>query len=329
MADVPIDHDVIEQVARAVLGQISPITGTRGTGAVLVENDTADPIVVPKNMYLLPRRGVTDELNDDLVFKTAPNPDTLGEHGVGGDWTIPPGDSLAIGIRSNLGGARHNLPEGTVFLWDPPLSEIGPECTLVAAITDAAEKETEPVVRRAVYYEDLAANRIQADLHKGRLAQLPAVMITWEQSVPLEGRASGANQGSTRVQDTVRIFAENYRLFVVVAEYSSDKRRRNSGLRVVQALTRLLTDQVTSRDFERLTVLGSLEILSRSRFTRDERNYVYTIPFRVNRSLQRLEERTFVPWLTTRVRTALPGRAAPEPTGALEVVDVTVDMPHE
>lgn len=321
MADLPIDHDVLEQIARAVLGQISPLTGTRGTGSVTVENDTDDPIVVPKNMYLLPIRGT--ELADDLVFKTAPNPVTIEEHGVGGDWTIPPHDELAIGIRSNLGGARHNLEAGTVFRWDPPLSELGAECELVADITDGADKADDPKVQRAVYYEDLSSARVQDDLFKGRLSQLPGVLLSWEGSTPLEGRASGANQGSTRPQDTVRIFAENYRLFVIVAEYSSDKRRRGSGLRVVQALTRLLTDQVQTRDYETLTNLGSLEILARSRFSRDDRHYVYTIPFRVNRSMKRLEERTFTPWLKTRTQAALPGRIAPEPTTPLTIVDAT------
>lgn len=329
MAEVPVDHDVIEMVARMVLGQISPITGTRGTGEVLVANDTDDPIAVPKNMYLLPRIGSTSELADDLVYKTAANPATVTEHGEGGDWTIPPHDELAIGIQSNLGGVRHNLPAGTVFLWDPPLTGLAETCTLVDAITDAAEKTSDPVVRRAVYYEDLRPDTIAQDLHKGRLAQLPAVMLTWEQSTPAEGRTSGTNQGSTRVGDGVRIFSEHYRLFVVVAEYSSDKSRRNSGLRVLQALTRLLTDQVRTRDAEVLTVMGSLEILSRSRFSRSKDHYIYTMPFRVQRAFRRLEERTFVPWLTTHLEGSLPGREAPEPTGDLQIVDVTFPMPQE
>lgn len=327
MADTPVDHDVIEQVARAVLGQISPITGTRGTGEVLLENDTDDAIVVPKNMYLLPRIGTTNELADDLVFKTRANPATVTEHGENGNWTIPPHDSLAVGIQSNLGGVRHNLPAGTVFLWDPPLSDLAPTCELVADITDGAEKEDEPVVRRAVYYEDLASSRIAEDLHKGRLSNIPAVILTWEQSTPIEGRASGANQGLTRMNDGVRMFSEHYKLFVVVSEYSSDKRRRGNGLRVVQALTRLLTDQVRTRDYELLTNMGSLEILGRARFSRDQKHYVYVIPFRLSRSMKLLEERTFTPFLKARVRTALPGRPAPEPTDDYPMVDETVLIP--
>ncbi len=324
---VPIDHDVIEQTARAIFGQMSPITGTRGTGAVLLVNDTDDPIVVPKNMYLLPRLGTSNELRDELVFKTKPNPATLEEHGVGGDWTIPPHDSLEVGIQSNLGGTRHNLPAGTVFLWDPPLSQLVAECSLVADITDGAEKTDDPVVRAAVYYEDLASNRIAEDMHKGRLRNLPAVALTWEQSTPIEGRASGANQGATRKNDTVRMFSEHYKLFVIVSEYSSDKRRRGNGLRVVQALTRLLTDQVTTRDFERITNMGSLEILGRARFSRDERHYVYVIPFRLSRSMKMLEDRTFTPFLKARVQASLPGHDAPEPTTRLELVDETVTIP--
>jgi hypothetical protein len=214
-----------------------------------------------------------------------------------------------------------------VFRWDPPLSELAAECSLVADITDGADKSDHPQVNSAVYYEDLSSSRVQDDLFKGRLRTLPALLISWDGSTPLEGRASGANQGSTRPEDTVRIFSENYRMFVIVSEYSSDKRRRGNGLRVVQALTRLLTDQVQTRDYETLCNLGSLEILSRSRFSRDERHYVYTIPLRVNRSMKRLEERTFTPWLKTRTQAALPGRPAPEPTGSLTIVDATDPKP--
>lgn len=328
MADVPIDHDVIEQLGRSLFGQLSPLTGTRGTGQVTVVNSTGSAIVLPKNMYLLPVKGtIALELADDLVFKTRANPATLREHGQGGDWTIPANSSLAVGIWSNLGGARHNLPAGTLFYWDPPLVGLPPTVTLLANITDGVDKPDDPVIQRAVYYEQLSAASLQSDLHKGRLSQLPGVILTWEQSTPLEGRASGANQGSTRPYDTVRIFAENYRLFVVVGSYQGDKQRRSSGLVLMQAITRLISDQVMTRDYETLCNLGSLEILNRQRFTRDDRTYVYSLAFRLNRSIKRLEERDFNQWLKTREQATLPGRPSPEPTSPIELVDVEFPIP--
>jgi hypothetical protein len=326
MADVPIDHDVIEQLARAVIGQLSPLSGTRGTGRVLVANDTADEIVLEKNMYLLPNVGALGELADDLVFKTRPNPDTLAEHGVGGAWTIPANDSLEVAVWSNLGGARHNLPAGTVFRWDPPLTGLGPTVTLVDAITDAANKPDSPRLDALVYYEELDSAKIAKDLAAARI-KTPGAFLIWEQSTPAEGRTAGTNQGSSRVDTERRFFAESFRIFIVVSDQAGDRQRRSSGLRLLQGVTRLLSDQQTTTDFEQLTGLGSLEITSRARFQRGERHYVYQLAFRLHRVIKRLDTRSFIPWLQTHIVATAPGRTAPEPTAPIVMADVTDPNP--
>jgi hypothetical protein len=320
---VPVDQDVIEQLARAVFGQISPITGTRATGTIRVDNTGgADDVIVEKNMYLLPVVG--GELRDDLVYKTRPDPTTLRAHGQGGAWTVPAGETLDVDIWSNLGGARHNLPAATLFRWDPPLYGLGPTVLLNDALTDGADRdEAETRIQRAAYYEELDAAAIERDLQSGRLYQLPAVMLTWQQSAPAEGRTAGTNQGSTRAQAGARFFSETFRLYVIVGEHSSDKRRRGGGLRVMQALTRLLSDQEQTRDFERLTNVGSLEILARNRYSRSDRHYVYSISFRVMRTVNILEERTFTPWLQTHLTATLPGDPATvtTPITRVDVID--------
>jgi len=329
----PVDHDAIEQLARAMFGQLSPLTGTRGTGTVTVNNPTLAAIELPPNMYLLPvlSHGTGTniaELADDLVFKIAPNPATAGPHETGGAWTIPAGGSLPVAIRSNLGGARHNMPAGTVFKWDPPLDGLALSAVLDADITDAADAaETALALRRVVYYEELDAAALERDIHGGRLSQLPGLMLVWQQSLPAEGRTAGTNQGSTRLADGVRAFSENYRLFIVAANRSSDSKRRASGLRLMQAVTRLLTDQQRTTDGEQLTSLGSLEILNRSRFVRGDRFYVYALALRLNRLVVRVDNRSFVPWLRTDLEMALPGREAPEPSTPATVVDIGVPIP--
>ena len=312
----PIDYDVIEQLARAMFGQISPITGTRATGTVRVNNTSGEDAIVAQNSYLLPVVGSElgagkGELREDLVFKTRPNPATAKAHGMGGDWTVPAGESLDIAIWSNLGGARHNLPAGTVFRWDPPQFDLGPTVTLNAPMTDGADRLPGQVaVQRAIYFEELDSAASEKDLQDARLNALPAVMLVWRQSTPAEGRTAGTNQGSTRLADGARLFAENFRLYVIVGDHSSDKRRRSGGLTVVQALTRLLSDQQQTRDFERICAVGSLEILSRDRLSRGERHYIYAISLRINRIIDRLEERTFRPWLKTHLQVRVPGDPA-------------------
>lgn len=320
----PVDFDVIEALARAILGQLAPLTGDRGTGTVTVTNPSGAPVELDPNMFLLPV--VHGELADDLVFKVDRNPATTLPHGTGGAWTIPPGGSAPVAIKSNLGGARHNLPAGTVFRFDPLLEGLDETATLVGAITDAADRAG-LCLRRAVYYEELDAAAIERDIAGGRLAQLPGVMLVWQQSLPAEGRTAGTNQGSTRLADGIRVFTENYRLFVVSASLASDSRRRGEGLRILQATTRLLTDQQVTTDGEQLTSMGSLEILNRSRFVRGEKHYVYAMTLRCNRVVSRTDTRSFVPWLRTSLEQALPGRQAPEPTTPLVVVDIGVPIP--
>ena len=326
----PIDFDVIEALARAILGQLSPLTGERATGSVTVANPSGSPVQLEPNSYLLPV--VNGELADDLVFKVAHNPATLEPHNRGGAWTIPASGSLSVAIKSNLGGSRHNLPStvvaGTVLRFDPVLEPLDETVTLDASMTDGADvPEGELAVRRAVYYEDMDAAAIERDIASGRLAQLPGIMIVWTGSNPAEGRTAGTNQGSTRLDAGRRLFTENYRLFVISASVASSGKRRGHGLRLMQAATRLLTDQQVTNDGELLTATGSLEILNRARFVRNERHYVYAMTLRCNRVISITDTRTFVPWLRTRLRQALPGREAPEPTTPLTIVDVGVPIP--
>lgn len=321
---IPIDFDILESLARAILGQLAPLTGTRGTGTATVSNPTGAAIELDPNMFLLPV--VNDELADDLVFKVAPNPATALPFSEGGAWTIPPGGSLSVAVKSNLGGARHNLAAGTVLRFDPLLDGLDETATLDADITDGADRPG-LCLRRAVYYEDLDAAAIERDIAAGRLSQLPGAMLVWTQSTPAEGRTAGTNQGSTRIADGVRMFTENYRLFVVSASLASDGRRRAEGARIMQAITRMLTDQQVTNDGEKLTAMGSLEILNRSRFVRNEKHYVYAMTLRVNRTVVRTDTRTFVPWLRTHLQQALPGRDAPEPTTPLVDVDIGVPIP--
>lgn len=323
----PVDFDVIEALARAILGQLAPLTGTRATGTVTVTNTAAGAVVLSPNACLLPviDRG---ELADDLVFKVVRNPATTGPHGTGGEWTIPAGSTLSVGIQSNLGGVRHNLRAGTRLRFDPLQFDLADEALLDADIVDGADRAPDELaLRRAVYYEDLDSAAIEQDIAGGRLAQLPGAMIVWQQSTPYEGRTAGTNQGSTRLADGIRGFTENYRMFIVATTVRSDGRRRGEGLRLMQAITRLLTDQQVTTDGEQLTTMGSLEVLNRTRFVRGPRHYVYALTLRVNRLLTRTDTRAFIPWLRTHLQQALPGREAPEPTAPLVVVDIGVPIP--
>src|SRR5262245_59984909 len=216
----PIDFDLIEALARAILGQLSPLTGVRATGTATVTNPGLAAVELDPNMYLLPVKN--GELADDLPFKVRRNPATEEPYRRGGAWTIPANGSLSVGVQSNLGGARHNLRAGTVLRFDPPIPGLDEVALVDADMTDGVDPPQDDVaVRRAVYYEELDAATVERDIASGRLAQLPGIMLVWQQSTPAEGRTAGTNQGSTRLASGTRMFAENYRLFVVSASMAS------------------------------------------------------------------------------------------------------------
>ncbi len=50
----PIDYDVIEALARAILGQLSPLTGDRATGTITVTNPSGAAVHLEPDMCLLP-----------------------------------------------------------------------------------------------------------------------------------------------------------------------------------------------------------------------------------------------------------------------------------
>lgn len=329
--DVPVDFDLIEMLARATMAQLLPATGTRGTGQVLVDNTAGgDDIVIPKNLYLMPVVGSdagAGELREDLLFKTKPNPATVSSTGQGGAWTVPAGQTLPVAIWSNVGGVRHNLPAGTLFQWEPAVDGLGPTVALVADITDGADKDTEPRLQRVAYYEELDSANIARDLQSGRLSQLPALMVTWDSSAPAEGRTASTNQGSTRAKAGTRFFTETFKLFIIVGEFKGDGKRRRSGLRLLQAVTRLLTDQQQNADFEFMSSLGSLEVIGRTRYSRGPGHYVYALTMRLTTAISMVDNRSYTPWLKTHTTATLPGRTAPEPTTPITMVDAIDPMP--
>lgn len=317
-----VDFDAIQSLARAVLAQLSPLTGTRATATLRIVNATGDAVVLPPNVYLVPVVG--NDRADDLLFKTARDPATALAHNQGGNWTVPDGTSEGVIVTSNVGGARHNLAAGTPVLFDPPIE--GLTATLATpgvGGTDAA------IVRRANYFEELDGARLERDLHAARVNTLPGVVIVWSSSEPAEGRTSGLSQGSTRIADGVRIFRETFDLFVIAASLGGDERRRNAGLVALQAVTRLLTDQRANRDGEALAAIGGLEIVGRDRFARSERTYAYRLQLRVSRLdtiTPNVDPASYPQWLTTQLDVALPGREAPEPDAPLTLWSGVVDM---
>lgn len=288
-----ITVNVIEALGRALFAQLAPLTGTRATGTVTV-TPPADAEIEP-NTYLLPVVG--GSLRDDLLFKTTPSPAT------GSTWLLPGGLPAPIAITSNVGGARHNLAAGTVFRLSPPVPGVG-ALTLTANMTDGSDEGA--LVKRVAFFEDLDSGNPSKDIFAAKLGDYPALMLVWQDSEPAEGTSAGLRQGANRGARGVRFMRERFVLYVITGRLEGDGSRRQDGLVVMQAVTRMLTDRQRNADGEQLSTIGAgVEVNERTRLRRGERHYIYALRLRMNQTLQPIDERTFNPWLTTALSGAL------------------------
>jgi len=320
-----LDFDRISSLARALLAAMAPATGIRASGSLAVTAPAGGgEVTIPRNAYAVPV--VSGQLRHDWLFKVGPNPATLNPNQTGGDWPIADGATESVALVSNLGGARHNLPLGTVFRWLPPVPGIAETAALDVATTGGVDST---ILRRAAYFEDVSPAIVAKDLFAGSLTDFPAAAVIWSTSSPVEGRTSGAGQGSTRVGQGLRFIRETFTIVVAAGDNTSDTRRRSNGLVAVQAITRLITDRRVNDDCEVLSAIGAgVEVVTRRRLTRTQNLYVYDITVRLNSLLRRVETRTFNQWLTAHLEAALPGREAPEPTDPLTLVDVDDPIPQ-
>lgn len=313
----PITLNSIERLGRALFATLAPVTGVRATGTISIAAlPGTGSLQVPANTYLMPVVG--GQLRDDLLFKTA------------ADWSITLDDAGSfddgLPIKSNVGGTRHNLPEGTVFRFNPPFEGLAATATLDADMTDGSDEAQ--LIRRLAFYEDLDTSSPSADLFASKIGDR-GVMLIWSKSDPAEGAMAGLRQGANRASRTVKFWRENFVLYVVVSRLTTDNFRRQEGLIIAQVISRLLTDRMQNDDGEQLsTVGGGVEITERARLGRSPSHYIYGIRLRVNQTLEASPDgRVFAPWLRTSYGGALPGREPPEPIEDLVIVDALDPMP--
>lgn len=305
----------IETLARAIFGQLAPLTGARGTGTVTATATGAD-VVVPRNAYLAPV--LNGALMHHWPFKTAANPATEQAHNQGGDWTVTSGGTQ-LTLVSNTGGVSRNLPAGTVLRWDPPIAGLAPTVTVDADFTGGIAG----AVKDANFFEDLNTAEAQLDFFDARLGRFPALMLAWMRTTPLEGRTTGPDRGSTRKGRGVTVNHETYVLYVITSRKDADPRRRREGLDLLEAVSQSLTDRKSNDDGEVLAAMGSVEVLERARVARSTTAYVYGVTLRTAMALCKTDTRTFAPWLRTRYVDKLKADP-PLPEG--QKIDVTFPM---
>jgi len=304
----------IIEIARDLMSAISPVTGVRGTGQIMVRPKGGAQVFLPRNWYLMPI--VNGAVREDLLFKVdqgsnrAVYPDgkrkKANENEPDADswWTIQPGGSM-VNIVSLVGGRRFNLPKNTKFVFDPLNNDLETEAILQAPITNGSDPVHFGGCKSVVQFEQLNAPSASLDAFRASVGKLPAVVIVWDGSEPADGTTqSSIDRGRTRVGQTSQLFKERFNLFVLVERLDSSAVRSSEGLKLLEDITNWLTD-LQSVDGEVFSSPTGIQIRGRSRIAGDNAAYqsmfIYALQISVTSCIRPYDSRTFSPWLRTNV----------------------------
>jgi hypothetical protein len=305
MTDFSLAGSVIERLGRAMCAQLSLLTGTRAEGVALVKA-TGAPVALPQNTYAVP---ITSTANEQFPVKTMPNPATAEAHLQGGDWTVTAA-GLPVRFRANVGGAMGNWPAGTRLRFVPEVPGLEVEAIVQAP---GFEGGVTGPVKQVVVYDDFPSADLAKAMFQGKVQGMPALVLAWVGSAPIEGRTAGISQGATRKARGVRAYFENFVLYTLCSDSTSGETRRKIALEITEAARAVLGDHKVNIDGERISGLGTgLEILSSARMPKKEQALPMLTNLRVVSVRRRVDVRTFEEWQWTRYK-AFKEAVAPDP----------------
>lgn len=229
--DVGAEFSLVVDTARALLALCQPLTGTRATGKLLVKAQAGRVVTIPRNRYLYPI--VNDKARPDLLFKTGLAPDECGK-----EWVVDENGG-EVDVLSNIGGARHNLPAGTKFAFDPPAPYAQPLPELAQATVGGVDATGFGSVKDAVVFESMEGDHALA-LRRSMTKGFPAIVLHWMAILPPEGSTSAHSGGMRRKGEWRYMYSLKYLLTVVSSRADEDSHRRHEGLVIVDRLLGLL-----------------------------------------------------------------------------------------
>lgn len=326
------------ELARDIAAAISPTTGTRGTGKVIMKSKPGKGTTfIPRNWFLYPV--LNGAARDELVFKVAEGPfkakfpngkrkKASEDEPDAGSWFEVSEQGTEVDILSIVGGERHNLKRGTKFRLDPAHPDVEVECVLIDDIKDGAEPTWLGGCKSVVQFETLGGASATLDAFRSAAGKFPAVIIVWDGSEPADGTTqSSLERGATRAGPSQQLFKERFNLFVISQRSDSDHMRRNEGLKLLDDISFWLTD-ATEIDGQQFSVPSGVQIRARQRIAGDgnayQQLYVYVLQVSVTALWRRYDVRTFNDWLLARneVRTV----EKDDDGNPLVVVNQDIDM---
>lgn len=311
MTEMRTNASVIE-IARDLMAAISPVTGTRGSGQILVRTKGTSQVFLPRNWHLFPI--VNGAAREDLLFKVDQGPNrAIYPNGVRKKanatepdaeswWTVQPSGTL-VNVTSVVGGKRFNLPKNTKFIFDPNHNDLEVEAVLQATITDGSDPTHFGGCKSVVQFEQLNASSVSLDVFRSSVGKFPAVIIVWDGSEPADGTTqSSIDRGRTRVGSVSQLFKERFNLFVLTERLDSGAIRSAEGLKLLDDITYWLTD-MQSVDGEIFSSPTGIQIRGRARIAVDasayQSLYIYLLQISITTCVKPYDSRTFQPWLRT------------------------------
>ena len=295
----------ILRTARALFSVLSPLTGARSKGSVLVRSTGGDVALLGERpIYGVPVRG--GALDYDAMVKTS------------GAAIVTPTGTL-VPVTSLLGGAHVALPAGTPIRWDPTVPGLEPASVVASGgLTGGLAPDFFGAVHQLRLHEQIGPADVAQQLFEAKVGRFPALVLLWDSSVPAGGGISRKGCG-------VRLFDENWLLAVVASRVDSSEQRRQEALHILEDARELLTDRGETEDGEVFSAPAAVIVTGCRRIVVSPTSYVYGIAFSTTHTLVRREWRTFNPWLRTRIDLDTQTGQAPE---AALVDGAVVEMPQ-
>lgn len=325
--NVPGSYAFTMPALRALMATIQPITGDRASGLVTLQA-TAGTVNVRRGSYMFPALGSPPRVVPSMLFKVAANPATSD-----GSWpvTTAPTD---VGVISNLGGTRHNVPAGTPMYFDPPLANIvasptaGMPLVATGGMTGGLDLVAFGALKDVVLYESSEGPAINVVLERSALRGFPGALLTWMSTETADGSSTDMTKRSIRAGVKSQLFKVMVDIMIITNRSDSEHHRRAEGLAAMDAVFSLISDRMMV-DGESLSTPGGAQVLKA--FREDgpqeifQKFYVYHLQVAAVTSVEGIDARTFSPWLLTTL-TVDPVMPRPTPQDPPVVNDVEIDM---
>ncbi|MCP4674350.1 MAG: hypothetical protein GY854_02295 [Deltaproteobacteria bacterium] len=296
------------EIARHLMAVMQPQTGDRATGIATITASGAD-VVIPRGTYALPV--VQGQVRADLAFK-------VGE-GANADksWTVTSAGT-DVDFLSNIGGARHNLADGTPMIFDPPIDGIASVVTS-GAFTGGTDPEFLGGVKDMLMLEQLEKTDPQIDLGRSAIKGFPAVVVTWQGSRDIEL----VRRGTARADET-------FSISIISSRTESDHMRRQEGQVILYDLSALLIDR-HAVDGSPFSNPEGIHITSRGRESGNHKTYqafrIYYLVVGVDAVIKQRDTRTYSDFALLNMDVLKPQDPALPDQGDYTVVnDNQVDM---